>query len=290
MCATFLLASGAVIRAYELKSDSMAPQLPKGTHVMVRPGRDATRGDVIAFRVPHDPKSMHAKRVVAIGGDTVEIRDKRLLVNGKEVAEPYVAHADPQTHPAGEPLPEPYRSRDQFGPVTVQTESFFVLGDNRDHSFDSRYFGAVPRANVVGRVVATYSIRGIRRIDSPHQLHVRGRGHAQHRILAEAGAVCGGDLLHGAVEARVARADDLDHHGVLAPAAPLPSRAPDREAAGEPRLDHFGDERIELGLLDGPSSRDGEPAKEPVGDERVLRAGGDEKRDGGGGDAHGRRL
>jgi len=92
-------------------------------------------------------------RVLAVPGDRVEIRDKALYVNGTAVAEPYVRHDDPRTYPKLASLPEPYRSRDHFGPALIPPDQFFVLGDNRDRSSDSRYWGCVPRANIAGRIV-----------------------------------------------------------------------------------------------------------------------------------------
>ena len=111
------------------------------------------------------PEVVFAKRLVAVGGDTVEIRSKQLFVNGKSLAEPYAVHLDPTIYPASPTLPEPYRSRDHFGPYQVPTGSFFVLGDNRDSSSDSRYWGVVPAENLRGRVVLLFSwSRGFRRV------------------------------------------------------------------------------------------------------------------------------
>jgi signal peptidase I len=96
---------------------------------------------------------------VAVGGDTVEIRSKRLFVNGQAVADPYAVHLDPTTYPPMPTLPEPYRSRDHFGPFHVPTGTYFVLGDNRDRSSDSRYWGVVPPELLHGRVVLVFSWR-----------------------------------------------------------------------------------------------------------------------------------
>jgi signal peptidase I len=129
------------------------------------PNGDIHRGDVIVFDYPLKPGVIFAKRVVAVGGDTVEIRSKRLFVNGREVAEPYVVHLDPTIYPATPVLPEPYRSRDHFGPLQVPAGTYFVLGDNRDRSSDSRYWGVVPRELVRGQVKILFSwSRGFRRI------------------------------------------------------------------------------------------------------------------------------
>jgi len=152
-----VLASGAVVRTYRNTTGSMEPTLPIGTRFVTMRTSSAVRGDIITFISPLDPAASFAKRVVAVGGDTVQIWGKRLFVNGKEVAEPYVVHADSTVYPNLPHLPEPYRSRDYFGPYRVPPETFFVLGDNRDRSSDSRYWGAVPHRSLTGRVILLYS-------------------------------------------------------------------------------------------------------------------------------------
>lgn len=169
LIALLLLGLPLVIRTYSVPTPAMEPTLPAGTHVAVRLTQDVQRGDIVVFRYPENREVTYLKRIVAAGGDRVEIRDKKLLVNGAEVSEPYAVHADPRVYPRIELLPEPYRSRDQFGPYVVPTESFFMLGDNRDRSSDSRYWGVVSRADVIGRVVVRYSLKGgFRRVKSAH--------------------------------------------------------------------------------------------------------------------------
>jgi signal peptidase I len=153
------LASGRVFRTYRVPTAAMEPTLPAGVHIVVRPTSTATRREIVTFRYPRDEKLIFAKRVVAIGGDLVEIRQKQLFVNGIEVIEPNAHHDDPHTYPANEFLPDAYRLRDQFGPYRVPPDHFFVLGDNRDHSNDSRYWGTVPRQNLIGKVVLGFSWR-----------------------------------------------------------------------------------------------------------------------------------
>jgi signal peptidase I len=96
------------------------------------------------------------KRVIGMPGDVVAIRDKKVSVNGRLLAEPYVVFDDPTVYPAEPALPEPYRSRDQFGPVRVPAGHYFAMGDNRDRSSDSRYWGFVPRADIKGRAFMVY--------------------------------------------------------------------------------------------------------------------------------------
>lgn len=107
--------------------------------------RSPGRGEIIAFRYPLDPQMTFLKRVVAVGGDTVEIRRSQLYVNGKAVAEPYVVHHNPDVE-----------TNDNLAAVRVPAGKLFVLGDNRDDSEDSRYWGFVPVENVVGEPLLVY--------------------------------------------------------------------------------------------------------------------------------------
>lgn len=153
------LMSGRLFRTYRVPSAAMVPTLPVGVSIVVRPTSTAARREIVTFRYPKDEKVIFAKRVVAIGGDVVEIRQKRLFVNGAEVVEATAYHDDPRVYPANDFLPNAYRLRDQFGPYRVPPDHFFVLGDNRDHSHDSRYWGPVPRQNLIGKVVLVFSWR-----------------------------------------------------------------------------------------------------------------------------------
>jgi signal peptidase I len=133
----------------------MEPTIRNGEYAVARPygeSENPERGDLIVFRYPLEQKTTFGKRVVGVPSDTIEIRTKQLIVNGKAVAEPYVTHTDPATFNNPE-LPEPYKSRDNFGPVTLLPAEYFVLGDNRDRSSDSRYWGSVPRSLILGKIV-----------------------------------------------------------------------------------------------------------------------------------------
>lgn len=149
------------IRTYRVPTGAMAPTVPIGSHLVVRLGGTVERGSIAAFRFPVDARYSFVMRIVAAGGDVVEIRDKRLFVNGREPDEPYAVHADQMTYPGQEALTEPFRSRDQFGPYRVPPGHYFVLGDDRDRSSDSRYWGTVPRENIIGPVIAAYSWRRV---------------------------------------------------------------------------------------------------------------------------------
>lgn len=148
------------VRVYRIPQGAMAPAMPPGCRVLAVNAEEAGRGDVVAFYYPVDRQYVYLFRVVAIGGDEVRIVDKQLYVNGKPAAEPYKVHGDAQLFPDQPALPEPYRSRDQFGPFRVPPGHYFVMGDNRDYSSDSRYWGTVPRENLIGRVKLVFTWRG----------------------------------------------------------------------------------------------------------------------------------
>ena len=163
-----------VFQAFKIPTGSMEDNLKVGDHINVNkfiygpgdghgllPLRDIRRGDIIVFRYPLQPDTDFVKRVIGMPGDVVEVRDKKVAVNGRQLDEPYVIHDDPQIYPLQPALPEPYRSRDQFGPYTVPAGQYFAMGDNRDRSSDSRYWGTVPRSMIKGRAFMVYwSFRG----------------------------------------------------------------------------------------------------------------------------------
>lgn len=159
-----------LFEAYQIPSGSMEEGLLVGDHVVVDklawaprtlpwgrllPRRELCRGDVVVFKGPEDRGRDFIKRAVALGGQTVEVRGKRLLVDGAPVEEPYVVHRDP-TVLAGATVPASLRGRDELPPREVPAGSFFALGDNRDESRDSRFFGPVPRGLVTGRALFVY--------------------------------------------------------------------------------------------------------------------------------------
>jgi|SRR5436190_10729419 len=158
-------------QAFKIPTGSMEDNLKIGDHIIVNkfiygPAtagwkrvfalRDPKRGDIIVFRYPLQPDTDFVKRVIGMPGDTIEIKDKIVYVNGKATVEPYVIHVDPTIFPKQPSLPEPYHSRDQFGPITVPDGQYFAMGDNRDRSSDSRYWGFVPRGMIKGRAFMVY--------------------------------------------------------------------------------------------------------------------------------------
>jgi signal peptidase I len=140
------------------------------THRRLPKLREPQDGDVIVFEWPEDPTKNFVKRLVGLPGDTLEMRDGKLMRNGRMLNEPYVLHTDPDMDPA----PEDFRwqrdyvvktanatvgyhpSRNNWGPLVVPTGNYFVLGDNRDNSLDSRYWGFVADSLVKGRPFVIY--------------------------------------------------------------------------------------------------------------------------------------
>ena len=162
-------------QAFKIPSGSMEDNLKVGDHIIVNkfvfganpsevleklfPMRAVRRGDVIVFRYPENPETDYVKRVVALPGETVTIKGKKVLIDGKPLDEPYVVYEDKDTVPDQRQaafLPEPWRSRDHFGPLKVPPGHYFAMGDNRDHSYDSRYWGPVSRSLIKGRAFMVY--------------------------------------------------------------------------------------------------------------------------------------
>ena len=154
-----------VVQAFRIPSSSMESTLLVGDFLFVNkflygaqvpftgwrlPGlRPPHAGDIIVFKSPTDGRDF-IKRCVAVAGDTVEMRGKQLFVNGKKCVEPYVQHID-----RGMLLPS-QAPRDFMGPIVVPKGHLFMLGDNRDNSHDSRFWGALPVGNVRGKAMFIY--------------------------------------------------------------------------------------------------------------------------------------
>jgi len=133
------------VRAYVISSAAMAPTLEAGDGVFVNNFAYASstpgRGDVVTFVRDGMGETVWVKRVIAIGGDVIQGSGNQIILNGQVLHEPYVAPID-----SSEPLPDP------FGPITVPLGKLFLIGDSRQNSNDSRYFGCVDSKNVRGKV------------------------------------------------------------------------------------------------------------------------------------------
>jgi signal peptidase I len=155
-----------VIQAFKIPSGSMIPTLLIGDHILVNKFiygisfpfidkkflvfRNPQRGDVIVFKYPEDPSRDFIKRVIAKEGDTVEVKNKMLYLNGSPQNEKYIQHTESDLMDKG------LGPRDIFGPVTVPKDKLFVMGDNRDHSLDSRFWGFVDLTQVRGEAIIKY--------------------------------------------------------------------------------------------------------------------------------------
>ncbi|MBI3597963.1 MAG: signal peptidase I [Nitrospirae bacterium] len=156
-----------VIQAFKIPSGSMLQTLQIGDHILVNkfiygvrlPFTDITlipvqtpkRRDIIVFRFPEDESKDFIKRVIGIPGDIVEIKEKVLYVNGQpQRDETYINKQD------AEEIPHIVSTRDNFGPITVPKDSYFVMGDNRDHSLDSRFWGFVHNSKIKGEAIIIY--------------------------------------------------------------------------------------------------------------------------------------
>ena len=155
-----------MVQAFKIPSGSMEDTLAIGDHLLVNKFiygtkvpftnksiikvRDPRRGDVIVFEYPEDPSKDFIKRVVGTPGDVVEGKDKKVYVNGKLYENPHEVHKEKDT------IPKEMNPRDTFGPVTVPADSYFMMGDNRDRSYDSRFWGFVKREKIKGLAFIKY--------------------------------------------------------------------------------------------------------------------------------------
>ncbi len=136
-------------KAYHIPSGAMKPTLQIGDHILVDRWIDKKgiqRGDIIVFRFPKDEQKEFVKRVVGIQNDVIELREKQLYVNGEPAKENYIVHSDGLL----------MAQRDNMPSIKVPPNSFFVMGDNRDNSHDSRFWGFVRADQVIGRVKIIY--------------------------------------------------------------------------------------------------------------------------------------
>jgi signal peptidase I len=157
-----------VVQAFKIPTGSMEPNLLIGDHLLVNkfvlaptltrvertllPIDDVRRGEVIVFKYPEEPDRDFIKRVIGLPGETVELRGHDLLINGKPLSEPYAHYRQPV--PDEGELSLDVRSK--YGPVTVPAGHYFVMGDNRDNSQDSRYWGFLPGSYIKGKALMIY--------------------------------------------------------------------------------------------------------------------------------------
>lgn len=150
LTAIVLLVVNVTVRPYLVDSPSMEPGIQVGDRMVVSAFAynfgSPQRGDVIIFHPPSNPSKTYVKRVIGIPGDHISITPTSVIVNGHTLKEPYVSLLDPSAPESASVLPT----------ITLRANQYFVLGDNRQNSDDSRFFGYVPRANIIGKVEFIY--------------------------------------------------------------------------------------------------------------------------------------
>jgi len=155
-----------VIQAFKIPSGSMLPTLQIGDHLLVNkfiygvknpftgslliPWKKPKHGDVIVFKYPQDRSVDYIKRVIGVSGDTILIRNKKVFINDQAIEDTH-AH-----HTSNSILPGTEGPRDNFGPIKVPDGKIFVMGDNRDNSYDSRFWGFVDQSEVLGKAIVIY--------------------------------------------------------------------------------------------------------------------------------------
>jgi signal peptidase I len=161
-----------VVQAFKIPTGSMENNLLIGDHLLVNkfifgptasslerrllPVRPIRRGDVIVFKYPEEPSRDFIKRVIGLPGETLELRDKKVSINGQPLDEPYVHFLEPPGTSSELREVTSFDVRERYGPVTVPPDQYFVMGDNRDNSQDSRYWGFLRRDYIKGKALVIY--------------------------------------------------------------------------------------------------------------------------------------
>ncbi len=144
------------VQAFKMAAGSMAPTILMGEHVLVdkaayKTGTTPQRGDIIVLMYPEDERKDFLKRVIGMPGDTLEIHEKQVMIDGKKLDDRgYTQRLDPTM------FDRATNPRDNYGPVTVPKGTYFVMGDNRDQSLDSRFWGYVELSKIKGKVSLIY--------------------------------------------------------------------------------------------------------------------------------------
>jgi signal peptidase I len=155
-----------IVQAFKIPSGSMKPTLLIGDHLLVNKFiygvkipfvrktmisiSEPKRGDVVVFIYPEDRSKDFIKRVIGVGGDTIEIRNKKIFLNGLPYNDAHGVYVDDFI------IPGSIQPRDNFGPFTVPQDALFTMGDNRDQSYDSRFWGVVDMKDVLGKAMIIY--------------------------------------------------------------------------------------------------------------------------------------
>jgi signal peptidase I len=155
-----------VVQAFKIPSGSMKPTLLIGDHLLVNKFiygvkipfirktlisiSEPKRGDVVVFIYPEDRSKDFIKRVIGVGGDTIEIRNKKIFLNGLPYHDGHGVYTDDFV------IPGAIQPRDNFGPFKIPPGALFTMGDNRDQSYDSRFWGVVDSKDVLGKAMIIY--------------------------------------------------------------------------------------------------------------------------------------
>ena len=155
-----------IIQAFKIPSGSMLPTLKIGDHLLVNkfiygikipfsrktlvPISTPEHNDVIVFIYPKDRSKDYIKRVIALPGDTLQIRNKKVFINGTEVEDKHAHFADTKIYNSRS------TTRDNYGPIVIPDGKVFVMGDNRDNSYDSRFWGFVDQKDILGKALIIY--------------------------------------------------------------------------------------------------------------------------------------
>ena len=161
-----------IVQAFKIPTGSMEQNLLIGDHLLVNklvlgptasglerallPVGTVRRRDVVVFKYPEEPERDFIKRVIGLPGETVEVREKKVYINGTALVEPYTHFLQAEATPSEFREVTSFDVRDKYGPVTVPPNQYFVMGDNRDNSQDSRYWGFLPRDYIKGRALVIY--------------------------------------------------------------------------------------------------------------------------------------
>ena len=161
-----------VVQAFKIPTGSMENNLLIGDHLLVNkfvfgptataleralfPIGTITRGNVIVFKYPEEPERDFIKRVIGLPGETLELRAKKVYINGKPLDEPYVHFLEPPGTGGEFREVTSFDVRERYGPVTVPADQYFMMGDNRDNSADSRYWGFLRRDYIKGKALVIY--------------------------------------------------------------------------------------------------------------------------------------
>ena len=141
-------------RIFKVRTRSMAPELLKGDHIIIDTSyfsyKKAKRGDIIVFSFPLNTKRTYIKKIIGLPKEKLEIINKVVYINNQKVNEPYVRFTDPLI------LSKDKNPRDNFGPIEIPKDCYFVMGGNRDESFDSRYWGTLSKEYILGKALIIY--------------------------------------------------------------------------------------------------------------------------------------